>query len=236
MKFKVLYSVLVIAIFGILGGASVGDDGSLQWWVWIAIIAIVLVLIIGAVTSGEDEKEKRAKAELERKRREEELEQAKKAYSAWYDRYVAENGTPDRTIEIEEFNRENVILVHEAAKQIYICGKTYDFKDIISCTFSDSPTVIKGAVKAVTKSNNGSTIGRAIVGDVIAGSAGAIIGGTTGKKTTEFHRENDRTVHDYTVVINVNSIANPIIRIHTGEGGRMTNEIVGLMNVIIARR
>jgi type II secretory pathway pseudopilin PulG len=232
MKRRILYSILIVAIFGILGGASLGDDGS----DWLLIIAIVAFAILAAIVQLSVEKSKREQAELERKRREEEREKAEKAYRAWYSRYVAENGAPDKTIEIEEFNRDNVIHVHEAAKQIYICGKTYDFKDIISCTFSDSPTVIKGAVKAVTKSNDGSTIGRAIVGDVIAGSAGAIIGGTTGKKTTEFHQENDRTVHDYTVVININSIANPVLRIHTGEDGKLTNEIVGLMNVIIARR
>ena len=46
----------------------------------------------------------------------------------------------------------------------------------------------------------------------------------------------DRTIHDYTVIINVNSISNPVIRVHTGERGKLTNEIVGLMNVIIARK
>ena len=34
----------------------------------------------------------------------------------------------------------------------------------------------------------------------------------------------------------MNSISEPVIRIHTGERGKLTNEIVGLMNVIISRR
>ena len=34
----------------------------------------------------------------------------------------------------------------------------------------------------------------------------------------------------------MDSIAEPIIRIHTGENVKTTNEIVGLMNVIISRK
>ena len=79
-------------------------------------------------------------------------------------------------------------------------------------------------------------IGRSIIGDVMAGPAGAVIGGTTGKKQTEFTQGNDYTVHDYTVIININSISDPIIRIHTGKDGTLTNEIVGLMNVILSRK
>ena len=56
------------------------------------------------------------------------------------------------------------------------------------------------------------------------------------KKNTEYIQEDDKTFHDYTVIINVNSIAEPIIRIHTKEDGKLTNEIVGLMNVIISRK
>ena len=115
-------------------------------------------------------------------------------------------------------------------------GKKYNFRDIINCTFTDNPTTIKGKINATTKTNTGSMVGRAIVGDIIAGPAGAVIGGSTAKKNTEFSQENDTIIHDYTVIININSISNPIIRIHTGIRGKLTNEIVALMNVIISRR
>jgi O6-methylguanine-DNA--protein-cysteine methyltransferase len=236
MKLKFAYSAVIITLFGILGASSIVENGSLSGWGWFLIIAFVCVCLAATISDKQREKEYREQEALERKRREEERQRAMDEYKSWYKQYIAENGTPDKTIVIKGFDKENVIHVHENIKHIYICGKTYDFKDVMSCTFSDSPTVIKGTVTAVTKANTGSTVGRAIVGDVIAGPAGAIIGGTTGKKTTEFLQENDRTVHDYTVVININSIANPILRIHTGEDGKMTNEIVGLMNVIIARK
>ena len=43
-------------------------------------------------------------------------------------------------------------------------------------------------------------------------------------------------VRDYTVNITMNSITDPIINIHTGEDVKLTNEVVSLMNVIIANK
>ena len=137
---------------------------------------------------------------------------------------------------ISDLDLNSEIHVYESSKKVFILGKEYSFKDVISCTFSDNPRIVKGKITAVTKSKNGNVIGRAIVGDVVAGPAGAIIGGTTAKKNTEYIQEDDKTIHDYTVIINMNSIAEPIIRIHTGEDGKLTNEIVGLMRVIISRK
>lgn len=76
-------------------------------------------------------------------------------------------------------------------------------------------------------------IGRAVVGGVLAGGAGAVIGGTTAAKdtVTVATHANDTVIHDYTVVINVNSFSNPVVRIPLGKD--KVNEIVGLMNVII---
>ena len=70
----------------------------------------------------------------------------------------------------------------------------------------------------------------------MAGPAGAIIGGATAKKHTEHIQGKSFTFHDYSVLINVNSISEPIIRINTGRRKELANEIVGLMNVIISRK
>ena len=111
------------------------------------------------------------------------------------------------------------------------------FCSILGCTFSDNPQVKKGEVKysSTTKTNNANMIGRAVVGGVLAGGAGAVIGGTTAAKdtVTVATHANDTVIHDYTVVINVNSFSNPVVRIPLGKDGAKVNEIVGLMNVII---
>jgi hypothetical protein len=77
---------------------------------------------------------------------------------------------------------------------------------------------------------------RAVVGEVLIGGAGAIIGGSTASKTTISTQENDKVVHNYTIIVNVDSLSEPIIRVHIGTDGKTVNEIVGLMNVIINRR
>ena len=235
MKIRFLLSSVALALFAMMGGGSVDEDGSLSAWVWIVIIGFVVIFVIAAIQGivHEDEERERSNAELERKKQQE--AEKKSAYDTWFQTYSVQHGVPDKSIIIEANEIEGCIHIHESKKEIFLKGQTYPFKDIMSCTFSDNPTIIKGAVTAVTKSKNGSAIGRAIVGDVIAGPAGAIIGGTTGKNTTEFKHENDRVIHNYTVLVNVNSIANPLVRIETREDGELTNEIVALMNVIMAR-
>ncbi len=76
---------------------------------------------------------------------------------------------------------------------------------------------------------------RAVVGNILLGGAGAVIGGSTAGKTTITTQGDDTVQHDYTIVINVDSLSNPILRIHVGRDGVLANEIVGLMNVIINR-
>ena len=109
-------------------------------------------------------------------------------------------------------------------------------KSILSCTFTDNQNVVKGQITSTTKTNTGNMVKRAVVGDVLLGGAGAIIGGSTASKSTITTQENDRVTHDYTIIINVDSLAEPIIRVHIGSDGKTVNEIVGLMNVIINRR
>lgn len=236
MKTKIFLSTLILAIFGLLGGASVDEDGSLSGWVWIVIIGVVVAVIAGVMQANADEKKKREQAAADREKRLAREAEQKARFEEWSSKYISENGTPDKTIIVKPNDEMEIIHVHEGKKQVYMKGKMYDFKDFINVTFTDSPTIIKGKTTATTKSSTGSTVGRAIVGDVIAGPAGAIIGGTTGKKTTEFQHESDRVIHDYTVVVNMNSISTPIVRINTGSDGKTTNEIVGLINVIISRR
>lgn len=157
------------------------------------------------------------------------------SYRIWFDRYVSANGTPDKTIVIKDYDRNEVIHIHEATKSLYLQGKSYAFNDIIDCSVTDNPTTIKGQIIATTKTKTGSIVKRMIIGGMIAGDAGAVIGGVTGKKSTKIRQENDTIIHNYTILINVNSITTPIISINTGTNIDLTNEIVGLMNVIITR-
>lgn len=233
MKTKSFLSSLILLAFALLGGGSFDDSGIIVLFI---IIIFVGAFVIGIIVNSSQEEERKKKKEQKRLEREQRIKEQTEAYNNQKKQFLEVNGTPDKTIILKELDINSEIIAYENSKRVFIMGKEYAFKDIISCTFSDNPRVIKGRVTAITKNKNGNVIGRAIVGDLVAGSAGAIIGGTTAKKHTEFIQGDDRTIHDYTVIINMNSISEPVIRIHTGENGTLTNEIVGLMNVIITRK
>ena len=143
---------------------------------------------------------------------------------------------PDKTIVVRELDLNSEIHVYENSKKVFIMGKEYSFKDVLACSLSNQERIVKGNIISVTESNNGSVAGRAIVGGIIAGPAGAIIGGSTADKRTEISQDDDKVVRDYTVNITMNSISDPIINIHTGENVKLTNEVVCLMNVIISNK
>lgn len=236
MKTKSILSLLILLAFCVLGGGSFDDNGDLSAWVWVVIVVVILFIVISVIMSINEDSKKKERAEQARLRREERVKAQTEEYNVLKQQFVETNGTPDKSLIISNLDINSEIHVYEKTKKVFIMGKEYSFRDIISCTFSDNPRIVKGKVTAITKSKNGNVIGRSIVGDVIAGPAGAIIGGTTAKKHTEYIQEDDKTVHDYTVIINMNSISEPIIRIHTGQDGKLTNEIVGLMKVIISRK
>ena len=182
------------------------------------------------------EKERKELAEQQRKEREAKIKLKTDEYSKLKQEFIDKNGEPDKTIILKELDINSEINVFENNKKVFILGKEYSFNEIISCQLSDNSKVVKGKITAVTKSKNGNVIGRAIVGDLVAGPAGAIIGGTTASKKTEYIQGSDKTVHDYTVIVNVDNISEPIVRIHTGGKGELTNEILGLFNIIISRK
>lgn len=80
----------------------------------------------------------------------------------------------------------------------------------------DESTILKGDIKAVSSTNTGSLAGRSIAGALIGGEAGAIIGGATAKKETIFRQDNDKVIHDYTLVVNVCDLNNPMLLIKIG--------------------
>ena len=238
MKTKTLLSSLILLMFAVLCSGSFDDKlnriPGLDVVVSVIILAFLIVvpLMIGKYREGKVRKRKQQQLE----ELEEALKEKRRIYEENKQAFIKINGIPDKSVATNDLDFNAEIHVYEKSQKVFIQGKEYSFKDIISCTLSDSPRIAKGKMTAITKSNTGDVIGRSIVGDVIGGSAGAIIGGTTASKHTEYIQEDDRTIHDYTVIINMDSIAEPIIRIHTGENVKTTNEIVGLMNVIISRK
>ena len=156
-------------------------------------------------------------------------------YSASRKVLIDKYGEPTKTISLKASDLEQEIIAFEAFKRIWICGKDFSMNDILGCSLEDNQKVIKGEVTSTTQTKNGNMVKRAVVGNILLGGAGAIIGGSTAGKTTITTQGDDTVQHDYTIVINVDSLSNPILTIHVGRDGVLANEIVGLMNVIINR-
>lgn len=213
---------------------------SMGWYILGFIIlgffVIVGILLIWANNSAKNKQEEIKRINRERaERKQVEIETKKPIYNSALNELISKYGEPAKVIKFEELNLDREIIAFEKTNRIWICGKDLSMNDILSCTFSDSPTVVKGRITQETKTNNGNMVKRAVVGDVLLGGAGAVIGGSTASKTTTTTQAADKTYHNYTVIINVNSLSEPILRIELGEDGKTVNEIVGLMNVIINR-
>ena len=72
-----------------------------------------------------------------------------------------------------------------------------------------------------------------MVGALVAGPAGAIIGGTTAKKKTVVKNEPDSTKHYYSVDITTDDISNPLLTIKVGSSLTHANEIDATIKAII---
>ena len=232
---KSVLSVFILIVFAIIGAGS-NESITTRWWI-IAVFVILIIVAIILTTRQEEkakiERNKRKENRLERQQQEE--AELLAMYRSQKQSFLLENGIPDKSIILKTNEIDSEIHVYESNKTIFIMGKRYQFKDILSCTIDDNPRTIKGKITALKKTDNRNVIGRSIVGGAIGGSTGAVIGGATARQNMEFVQEDDKFIHDYSIIISVNSISNPIIRIHTEEDAGLTNEIVGLMNVIISR-
>lgn len=205
---------------------------------WILVVFFILGGIVLAWAGQEDKKNQKKMKQINEKvaiKRKAENEVKITIYNDSRNELISKYGEPDKTIILDEINLQKEIIVFGKSKRIWLLGKDLAMKDILSCTFSESKRTVKGEVSYETKTSTGNMAKRAIVGGVLTGGVGAVVGGATARKETTVKQENDKVIHDYTVIININSLSDPIVRIPLGSNGTKVNEIVGLMNVIISR-
>lgn len=81
-----------------------------------------------------------------------------------------------------------------------------------------------------TSTSTGSMMGRAIIGGVLTGGAGAIIGGATAKKNTQ------ASISGYKINITIRNMQNPIITIETHKEDVMNTLVAVLKNIIDKQR
>ena len=132
-----------------------------------------------------------------------------------------------------EIPDEKEFIAFEDTKTLVIAGSVYSFEDIIDAEL----TIDEGGVLQTfkTKSSLGSTVGRAVVGDIVAGPVGAIIGGSTGSKKTETVAV-EKKPDKYTVAITVNKLSHPIVKCDCQENKDAAYNIMATLKVILNNR
>ena len=213
-----------------------GSKGNVSWVFLLVFFIIVYVILLYAVRSYNDEYkaekdfERRKAIQIQEKKDIKERERQNKIAE-----YESLYGECTKIISNPDDSRQDFVRVYEKSSVIIINDEKYDFNEIIGYNLSDNSKVIKGEISSSTTTSNASAIGRAVVGAALGGVAGAVIGGATAKQKTEYQQGIDKTIHDYTVNINVNRLSEPLVRLHIGENEDIANEVAALINAIVVR-
>lgn len=175
--------------------------------------------------------EEEAERAIQKKAKEEETKRQMSALTSQF-------GQPEKIINISDDNINNAFIVFPSSCSIKYKTQVISYSELVSSEIKDNTyTTTTGTKEEVTKSSTGSTIGRAVVGGLIAGPAGAIIGGATSKKRTEVI-DNTRTIlhHHYFVIVNLSTPANPVLKIDCGASSKTAEEINAILVGIIANQ
>lgn len=150
---------------------------------------------------------------------------------------TAKYGVPDRVIRPENCTLNGYIALFVAHKVLCISDVEFPFADIASYKLIDNYFIKNGEIcgDIKTRTNEGSLIGRALEGAFWGGDTGAIIGGVTASKKTsvDIHRDDDRLIHDYTLLVNLKGINREGIEMHLGNDWRLAAELEHLFSQII---
>lgn len=190
------------------------------------IIALFIALIVWgykreeAIRNAKKEKDKAEKLQIEKEREEVRLK-AQKEWENLLEERIKVYGGLTKQINIG-YKRENNIYVYEESKTIFIMGKKYMFKEIISCNIEKS-LYRKGRTTQTTTPDKFEMAEQQVLWGM--GQKYNV------KSTTRIEQSPD--IYKYIVYIGINSISTPQIQF-TLSSIDVANEINNLINVIIA--
>ena len=216
-------------------------------WRWIiigfAFVVILFILFLGRIIIKDylkrrDIDKKRQMAEEER--HEKLQRKADNEHEGFISELKEKYGSITRTIPFERYDdyfvkHHDDILVFEQPKKIFFGKTEYNFSDILNCSIYDENQ--KDAPLAqVTRTKTGSMLGRAVIGGLTLGVAGAVVGAMTATKETQSSAANSDYAPFYIVKIGVKSIENPIITLHFYRDKEQAETLYAVMQTIIAMK
>lgn len=164
-------------------------------------------------------------------------------YEGQLNNFILQHG--DLTKELQ-FGFENIqgrilktidksVLVFESSSILIISNKIYEFKNILDFNVYDNSQTIFSANSAISSTNTGSMVGRAAMGGILFGGVGAAIGGATAKKEIQISGSSTYTTHDYEIVITVNSLSTPTVKLSLLGQQDIVQEITSILLIILER-
>lgn len=154
---------MLLTFFSLIAGGSLEE---MTWTIGIiagVVVIAVIVIIVKAVVDGKKETK-------------EGLEKAADQFGAYTHKI--------------EYEHAKFVLYDEKTHRIMLKSAIMDSRKIRELKTKETAPQTKTTYKEemVTKTSTGSAVGRGVVGALVAGPAGAIIGGATAKKTTEVQK------------------------------------------------
>ncbi len=153
---------------------------------------------------------------------------------------IGKYGAITRTISNNLYDNDFImnydeIFVFEKPKIIILGKKEYDFADILSCSMFDE-THKDIPPTQITRTNTGSMLGRAAVGGLTFGVAGAVVGAMTAKTESTSSTTFSNYIASYVVKIGVRSIEKPTMTLKFGSDKSKAEEVYALMQAIISMK
>ena len=171
------------------------------------------------------------------KREMEEAEKIENQINTSLDRIGRKYGEPDRLILPKDKSEYGFFALFVKHELLCINDAEIKFSDIASYKLVDNYFIENGKVSGdiETSTDSDSLIDRSIGGYLLGVNTGAIIGGATASKSSSVNisQENNKLVHDYTLLVNMKGLTQEGIEIHIGNDWRLASELEHLFNQII---
>lgn len=168
-------------------------------------IAMIIFIIKMLKLEKESEEKAKMKKEEERKKEKERIEKVKEAYFNWLNQNYKISkiiGFYDESEELVDIKRNWIVAIDEKNKFLIFGKKVITFEKIIKAELK-----ISTSHHTKTDTNKNKAIGRAFLGGLIAGEAGAIIGAATATETA--NSETITNHHVDGVIIYLSDIIEP---------------------------